>query len=73
MKIIVNGKGFEIYVNSLLYLEILALAGYLQKDIFYTVTYRNGCAGHPEGSLVPGDMIDVKDGMIFNVSVTGSA
>lgn len=37
------------------------------ENVSFTVTYRNGHGHKPEGSLVPGQSVKVKDGMIFNV------
>jgi hypothetical protein len=36
----------------------------------YTITYRKGPAPKPEGSLLPGQSVNVKNGMIFNVRST---
>lgn len=42
-------------------------------DTTYAVKYRNGHGDKPEGVLVPGASVKVKDGMIFNVSETGQS
>lgn len=39
--------------------------------ITYTVEYERAPGKHPEGSLVKGQSVHVKDGMIFNVTETG--
>ena len=39
----------------------------------YSVKYKRGEGNKPEGILVPGDCVKVKDGMIFNVSKTGQS
>jgi len=36
----------------------------------YTVTYRRAAGEKPEGTLVEGGTVKVKDGMIFNVTAT---
>jgi len=36
----------------------------------FTVTYRKGQGEKPEGTLVTGQSVKVKDGMIFNVTAT---
>ncbi len=36
----------------------------------FTVTYRRGQGDKPEGSLVAGQSVKVKEGMIFNVRAT---
>lgn len=39
----------------------------------YTVTYERGEGNKPEGQLVKGSSVKVKDGMIFHVSRTGES
>ncbi len=39
----------------------------------YSVKYKRGNGNKPEGTLVPGECVKVKDGMIFNVSKTGQS
>lgn len=39
----------------------------------YTVTFERGEGNKPEGQLVKGGSVKVKDGMIFNVSRTGES
>lgn len=39
----------------------------------YTVTYERGDNEKPEGQLVKGTSVKVKDGMSFNVSRTGES
>ena len=38
--------------------------------ICFTITYRRGHRDKPEGTLVEGETVKVKDGMIFNVTYT---
>lgn len=42
-------------------------------EITYSVTYERGHGNKPEGVLVPGSSVKVKEGMIFNVSKTGQS
>jgi hypothetical protein len=42
-------------------------------DITYSVMYKRGHGNKPEGVLVPGAFVKVKEGMIFNVSETGQS
>jgi hypothetical protein len=39
-------------------------------NIVYTVTYRRGEGKKPEGTLVEGESVKIKDGMIFDVTRT---
>lgn len=40
------------------------------ENVVYTVNYTKGDEGKHEGSLVKGEDVPVKDGMIFNVTQT---
>ncbi|HEX8779861.1 MAG TPA: multiubiquitin domain-containing protein [Nocardioides sp.] len=37
---------------------------------YFTVGYRRGHGNKPEGSLIKGQSVTVKDGMVFNVTAT---
>ncbi len=71
--IVVNGRNRTIDDKELTFAEIVALAfdpvpsG---PNVSITVTYRRGHGGKPEGSLVAGETVKVKEGMIFNVRAT---
>lgn len=39
----------------------------------YSVKYTRGQGNKPEGILVPGAFVKVKEGMVFNVSETGQS
>ena len=39
-------------------------------DIVFTVSYRNGAGRPPDGRLVAGQSVKVRDGTVFNVSFT---
>jgi hypothetical protein len=43
------------------------------SDVNYTVTYENGPAARPKGSLVRGATVVVVDQMIFHVSESGQS
>lgn len=71
--IIVNGRKKIVSAKVLSFTDIIALAfdnPQAGPNILYTVTYRNGEGHKPEGTLVEGDTIKIKDGMIFNVTKT---
>ena len=71
--IVVNGREKTVDDKVLTFAAVVALAfdpvpsG---PNVGFTVTYRRGHGNKPEGSMVEGDTVRVKDGMIFNVSVT---
>lgn len=70
--IIVNAREHEVAKDVLSYEEVVAFyenppAG---PNWYFTVTYRRGHGDKPEGSLVPGESVRVKDGMIFVVTAT---
>jgi len=74
--IIVEGTPHEWPKTEITYAEVVTLEvpDYPQhSEITYSVTYTRGHGDKPEGILVPGASVKVKDGMIFNVSETGQS
>ena len=72
-EIIVNGRPKVVTVKELSFFEIVKLAfGEIISDgrKIYTMTFKKGHDCRPEGSLVEGDVIKIKKGVIFNVSAT---
>ena len=71
--IIVNGRKREVPKGVLSFSEIVALSG-LPNDpnTIFTVTYRRG-EGNKEGTLVQGESVKVKEGMIFDVTPTNKS
>jgi hypothetical protein len=68
--IIVNGRPKEVAKEDISFAEIVALAGFTPSPTtIFTITYRKG-EGNKEGTLVEGESVKVKDGMIFNVTAT---
>lgn len=71
--IIVNGTPKEWDKHTICFEDVVKLA-YNTYDpnpnIVYTVTYDRGPKENPEGSMVKGDCVCVKDKMIFNVTRT---
>ncbi len=45
----------------------------LHPEITYSVKYTRGQGNKPEGILIVGASVKVKDGMVFNVSETGQS
>lgn len=72
-KIIVNGREKVVTKKELSFAEVVALAfdnPPQGENIVITITYRRGEGNKPEGSLVEGETVKIKDGMIFNVAAT---
>ncbi|MCS6327083.1 MAG: multiubiquitin domain-containing protein [Nitrospira sp.] len=71
--IIVNGRQKMVETKELSFSQIVGLAfdnPPTGENTVFTVTYRKGEGHKPEGTLVEGDMVKIKDGMIFNVTAT---
>lgn len=71
--IIVNGRPHELPKEEVSFAEIVSIAfpGQSQGgDICFTVTYKRGQGNKPEGTLVEGEAVKIKEGMIFNVTRT---
>jgi Multiubiquitin len=68
----VNGRERQVHANVLTFAEIVALAENLPAgpNVTYTVTYRRGHGDKPDGTLVEGSTIRIKNGMIFSVRAT---
>ena len=72
-KIIVNGREKIVHQKQLSYIEVVKLAfenPVFNESIVYTVTYKKGPEHHSEGTMVEGDTVKIKNGMIFNVTRT---
>lgn len=71
--IVVNGRQKTVTTNELSFAEIVALAfdnPPTGQNVLFTITYRRGYGNKPEGTLIDGEVVKVKDGMIFNVTAT---
>jgi Multiubiquitin len=73
VEIIVNGRPKEVTEKEISFEEVVNLAFNNEPpsgpDVVITVTYSKG--EHPkEGSLLPGQSVKVKAGMVFNVTAT---
>jgi hypothetical protein len=74
--IYVEGKPYEWTKDEITYAEVVTLEvpDYpAHPEITYSVKYRNGHGNKPEGILVPGASVKVKEGMVFNVRSTGQS
>jgi hypothetical protein len=71
--IYVNGQEKMITTKRVSFQQIVALAfpnPPTGPNILLTVGYEDGPHANPEGSLMPGGKVKVKNGMIFNVTIT---
>lgn len=73
IEIIINGRQKMITDKELTFDQIVFLAFDNPPNgdnVIFTVTYRRGEGHKPEGTLVKGETVKIKDGMIFNVTAT---
>lgn len=71
--IIVNGRERTVENEELTFDRVVALAfdnPPTGEFICFTITYRNAGGRKSEGTLVEGEAVKVRDGTIFNVTVT---
>jgi hypothetical protein len=71
--LIVNGRKKVVTQKELSFAEVIALAfdsPPTGPNILFTVTYRKGEGNKPEGIMVEGETVKIKEGMIFNVTAT---
>jgi len=71
--IIVNARQKVVTQRVLSFAQIVALAfdtPPTAPNLMFTVTYRNGPRQNPEGSLLEGQSVRIKDKMVFNVTPT---
>lgn len=74
--IIVNGRQKVVKGKDLTYTQVVAL-GFDDppsgENVSFTITYRKGEGNKPEGTLVEGETVKIKEGMIFNVTPTNKS
>lgn len=76
ISIIVNGREKTVEKDiDLAFSDIVALAfeSTPGENIMFTITYRKGHGEKPEGTLVEGEQVKIKNGMIFNVTATNKS
>ena len=74
--IIVNARPKVVTERALSFDAIIRLAfdpAPTSETTMFTVTYRKGEGNKPEGTLVEGETVKVKEGMIFNVTATNKS
>jgi Multiubiquitin len=71
--IFVNTRPKQVATPTLNFWEVVKLA-FPQAEpnatTYHTVTYKRGPKSNPEGSMVAGETVHLKDGMLFNVTPT---
>lgn len=73
VSIIVNGRQRTVTESELTFSDIVALgfdAPPTGENVCYTVTFRRGDCSKPEGTIIEGESIKIKEGMIINVTAT---
>ncbi len=70
--IIVNGREKVVTGKEISFSQVVELAfgTTSNPNTIYTVTYKRGEGNKPEGTIVDGDTVKIKNGMIFNVTAT---
>ena len=74
--IFVNGRKKAVATRELSFDQVVALAFDpvpTGPNIMFTITYRHGPHANPEGNLLEGGVVKVKDRMIFNVTQTNKS
>jgi hypothetical protein len=74
--IVVEGTPHEWPKGEITYAEVVTLEfpDFAQHPEYtYSVKYTRGEGHKPEGVLLPGGSVKVKDGMVFSVSPTGQS
>lgn len=69
----VNGRKRTVPAGLISYATVVGLAFpdvVPNPDVIYTVGFRHGGSAHPEGSLVAGQSVEVREGMIFVATPT---
>ena len=74
--IVVNGTPHPWSEKEISYEQVVTLEvpDYAQHpEIIYTVKYKRGHGNKPEGILISGHPVKVKEGMVFHVKETGES
>ena len=71
--IVINARERTITDKQLNFEQLVALAfptAPTGENVLFTITFRRGNGDKPEGSLLTGETVKTKDGMVFVVSAT---
>ena len=69
----VNTRPHQVHTETLTFDQVVKLAfadAATTDSRVYTVTFKRGPASNPEGTVVEGGSVQIKDGMLFNVTFT---
>ncbi|MCY4087744.1 MAG: multiubiquitin domain-containing protein [Actinomycetia bacterium] len=70
--VVINGRRVKVPGKSISYKEVVELAfggkPPAGKETVFTVTYRGGPRPKPQGTLAPGQSVELKPEMVFNVT-----
>lgn len=73
--IVVNGRAKKWTKDKISYDELVALSGLplpSGPNPGFTITYHNG-PDHRDGTVIPGQSVEVRNGMVFNVTPTNQS
>lgn len=71
--IVINARERTVTDKELTFEQLVALAfpsGPTGENVLFTISFRRGHGNKPEGSLLAGETVKIKDGMVFVVSAT---
>lgn len=71
--IVINARVRTVTDKELTFDQLVALAfptAPTGENVLFTISFRRGHGNKPEGSLLAGETIKIKDGMVFVVSAT---
>ena len=72
-KIVVNGREKTVHTDELSFEAVLHLAFDpvpTGPNWVFTVTYRHAAGSRPNGTLVKGETVKIKDGTVFHATAT---
>ncbi len=71
--IVINARERTVTDKELTFEQLVALAfpsAPTGENVLFTISFRRGHGNKPEGSLLAGETVKIKDGMVFVVSAT---
>ncbi len=72
-EIVVNGKKKTIITHKLSYDSVLSIAfSHPHPRATYKVTFEHGTMSQPNGELIRGDSVNLREGMVFNATINGA-